>query len=298
MSKADRVNVSLEDGGYNGYMLDFADKRPLEIPIVVLDTETTGLWPQMGHRIVEIGAVRYENGEEVGQLSTLLNPDRKMEADASRVNGIEDIDLIDQPTFAEIVPELSALLDGALLVAHNASFDAGFLGMELFITQYSGEPEPISLTNPWLCTLELARAYFGFGRNNLGAIARRLGVQMAQAHRALSDVYTTAGIFKHMVKELDRQHVRTVDDFLYAQGGEIYVPVPPRFVLPAEIEDALRHGRDLTIQYRSKTGSTRRTITPKYPTRFRNATYLVAYCHTRQDQRTFRLDRVQKVLRE
>lgn len=276
-------------------MFDFNAKRPFEIPVVVLDTETTGLLPQMGNRVVEIGAVRYENGIEVGQISTLLNPDRKMEADASRINGIKDADLIGQPTFAAIEPDLLALLDGALLVAHNASFDAGFLGMELFISHFP-HAQPNTLTNPWLCTLELARSYFGFGRNNLGAIAQKLGVQMTQAHRALSDVYTTAEIFRHMVKELDRHQVRTIDDMLFAQGGEIYAPQAPHIVLPAEIETALRHGRDLSIQYRSKTGISNRTITPKYPTRFRNVSYLVAFCHGRQDQRTFRLDRIQNII--
>jgi len=293
------VNVSLEFNAirpYNVSMFDFADKRPFDIPFVVIDTETTGLMAPMGHRVVEVGAVRYENGVEAGQFSTLLNPDRRMEPDASRVNGIEDGDLIGQPPFAEIAPELMHLLDGALLVAHNAEFDAGFLGMELFIAQFSGKLASAALPNPWLCTLQLARAYFSFGRNNLGAVAQRLGVNVSQAHRALSDVYTTAEIFKRMVKELDRQNVRTIDDLLYAQGGEIYAPDPPRFVLPAEIGDAVRYGRDLTIQYRSKTGTTTRTFTPKYPTRFRNATYLVAYCHTRQDQRTFRLDRIQNVI--
>lgn len=290
-----RVNVSLEVAGYNGWMLDFVDKRPFDIPIVVIDTETTGLLPEMGHRVVEIGAVRYENGAEVAQFNSLLYPERKMDADASRVNGIADADLAGQPVFADIAPDLLALLNGALLVAHNAAFDAGFIGMELFISQISGRLAPISLPNPWLCTLELARAYFAFGRNNLGSLAQRLGVPMAQAHRALSDVYTTVEIFKRMVKELNRQNVRTIDDLLFAQGGEIYTPDPPRFVLPEQIEQALANGRDLTIQYRSKSGTTTRTITPKYPTRFRNATYLVAYCHSRQDQRTFRLDRIQKI---
>ncbi len=106
---------------------DFEAKRPSDIPITVIDTETTGLFASMGHRVVEIAAVRYENWKPVGELSTLLNPERKMEARASSVNNIYDEDLVGQPLFADMADDLLALTDGALLVAHNASFDAGFL---------------------------------------------------------------------------------------------------------------------------------------------------------------------------
>lgn len=276
-------------------MFDLVRKRPYELPLVFIDTETTGLQPEMGHRVVELAAVRWQDGREAGQVNTLLNPGRKIEPAASRVNGITNADLQGQPTFADVRDAFLQLIDGALLVAHNAAFDAGFLAMELFIHQLAGNKPPVSLPNPWLCTLELARGYFRFGRNNLGAIAQRLGVPVSRAHRALSDVYTTAAIFERMVQELDRQGVRTVDDLLYAQGQAIYTPDLPRIGLPPLIQEALHHGHALTMQYRSRAGTTLRTITPLYPTRFRHHTYLVAYCHTRQDQRTFRLDRMMHI---
>lgn len=280
-------------------MFDFAEKRPSTIPIVVLDTETTGLYPGLGHRVVEIGAVRLENWQPVAEFSQLIYPERPMDAKASAVSGISDADLLGKPTFAEVEPALSAMMDGALLVAHNASFDAGFLGMEYFIArragsrpaELSGPRQPV-LPNPWLCTLLLARRHFYFGRNNLGHIAHKLGVRMGRAHRALNDVYMTAEILKRMVRQLEKQKLETVGDLLHAQGEPVFTPPPPNPFLPEPVAEALENGRQLRILYLGEEGETERTITPLYPSEHQGVGYLVAHCHLRQDQRTFRLDRI------
>jgi DNA polymerase-3 subunit epsilon len=276
-------------------MLDFADKRPSEIPITIIDVETTGLLPGMGHRVVELGAVRLENWQVVQQMNVLLNPQRKMDAQASAVNHIYDADLVDKPLFPEVAEELLALADGALLVAHNASFDATFLAMEFYIGRF-GTTSPRfpaqPIPNPWLCTLEMARAYFQFGRNNLGEVARRLGVPVGLSHRALNDVYTTAEILKRMLARLDSRRAGTVQDLLYAQGRPIYMPNLPEIALPGSIAEALQNGRQLRILYENAGNQTNRLITPLYPTEHRGSTYLIAYCHLRRDQRTFRLDRI------
>ncbi|MCP4425234.1 MAG: WYL domain-containing protein [Chloroflexi bacterium] len=285
---------------YNLPMFDFDEKRPSQIPIVVLDTETTGLFPGIGHRVVEIGAVRLENWRSVAEFDRLINPERKMDAKASAVNGITDADLVGKPTFAEVAPELSALLDGALIVAHNAAFDAGFLGMEYFIANQSeltGSRKP-TLPNPWLCTLLLARRHFYFGRNNLGHIARKLGVRMGKAHRALNDVYMTAEILKRMARELEKRKLATVGDLLYAQGEPVYTPTPPDVFLPEPVVEAMSdaetsaNGRRLRILYLSESGETEREITPLYPSQHRGVGYLIADCHLRHDRRTFQLDRI------
>ncbi len=276
-------------------MVNFAEARPFTIPTVVIDTETTGLNPALGHRVVEIGAVRLENGAVTAELSQLIQPDRPMDPKASAVNGITDEDLRHQPRFAEIAPALLDMLDGALLIAHNAPFDAAFIGQELFISGYGASREPglPLLPNPWLCTLLLAREFFYFGSNNLGNVARQLGVRMGLAHRALADVYMTAEIFKRMVRKLQKQRLETVGDLLHAQGGPIYTPPAPQVFLPLEIQEALRHGRNLRILYLNpKQGESRRTITPLYPTELNGVGYLVAHCHLRGEQRTFRLDRI------
>ncbi|MBK8904651.1 MAG: WYL domain-containing protein [Anaerolineaceae bacterium] len=267
------------------------EKRPSDVPLVILDTETTGLYPGLGHRVVEIAAIRLENWQEVAQVSTLIQPGRKIDPKASSVNGITDADLLGQPTFSQVADELLALLDGAVVVAHNAEFDAGFLGQELLIHGLQTSGAPGVLANPWLCTLQLARRHFHFGRNNLGHIAAHLGVRMGRAHRALNDVYMTAEILKRMVRTLGQRRLETVSDLLHAQGAPIYArAIVPQ--LPDVVAAALADGRNLRILYLGQNGESTREITPLYPSQHRNVTYLVAYCHQAHDQRTFRLDRI------
>lgn len=267
------------------------EKRPSDVPIVVLDTETTGLYPGLGHRIVEIGAIRLENWQEVGQVSSLIQPGRKMDPKASAVNGIADADLLGQPTFSQVADDLLALLDGAVVVAHNAEFDAGFVGQELLIHGLQTSGQAAKLPNPWLCTLLLARRHFHFGRNSLSHIARHLGVRMGRAHRALNDVYMTAEILKRMVRTLEQRRLETVGDLLHAQGSAIYAP---SFAgqLPDVVAEALGNGRNLRLLYLGQNGESNRVITPLYPSQHNGVGYLVAYCHQAQDQRTFRLDRI------
>ncbi len=273
-----------------------AEQTLAEVPLVVLDTETTGLHPELGHRVVEVAALRLENWQKVGEISQLIHPGRAVDPEASAVHGIYDQDLRDAPSFAQISPQLLAFCEGALLVAHNAPFDASFLGMEFYIAGIHTPPTETNaaLANPWLCTLQLARRHFYFGRNNLGHIARQLGVRVGQAHRALTDVYTTAEVLKRMSHELGRQRLHTVGDLLHAQGGPIYTPRPPRLTLPEPVAEAIQHNRQLNIIYLGEPQRTTRTITPLYPTQYEGVTYLVAFCHLRQAQRTFRLDQIEQ----
>lgn len=275
-------------------MFDFAERPLHAIPVVVLDTETTGLHPGLGHRVIEIGAIRYENGQRVAEFETLLNPGRPIDPQAIKITGIDDADVVDAPPFTEIRPGLDQFLNGALLVAHNAPFDANFLGLEYRLATPDAPPKALILPNPWLCTLKLARGYFHFGRNGLSDVARQLGVPVARAHRALNDVITTADVLWRMVNELQRRYkFETTGDFLHAQGEPIYAPPPVQISLPAVLDDALTERSDVEILYLgSGKEETERVITPHYATYHRDAAYLIAYCHLREEMRTFRVDRI------
>jgi len=269
------------------------DEKPLaDVPIVVVDTETTGLSPAFGHRVVEVGAVRLEGWREVGRLDHLVNPGRPIDPGASRVNGIYDDDVADAPPFAEVAAELRDLMEGALLVAHNATFDAAFLRAEFAVVARRRSGFDATVPNPWLCTLQLARNCFYFGRNSLGAVAARLGVRVGRAHRALNDVYVTAEILKRMARELREQRLQTVGDLLHAQGGPIYMSPPVDPHLPRPLAEAIRCGKRVDIRYRSGASETRREISPLFAAESSGRLYLTAYCHLRQAQRTFRLDRI------
>lgn len=274
---------------YNFYM----NEKPLsEVPLVIIDTETTGLSPAFGHRVVEIGAVRLEGWQEVGRMNQLVNPGRPIEPGASRVNGLADSDVADAPPFVDVAADLRHLMDDALLVAHNARFDAAFLEVEFAVVARQRPDFDATVPNPWLCTLQLARNCFYFGRNNLGAIAARLGVRTGRAHRALNDVYVTAGILKRMAHELRERRLQTVGDLLHAQGGPLYMSPPVAPDLPRPLAEAMSCGKRVHICYRSGGSETRRDISPLFAAENAGMLYLTAYCHLRQAQRTFRLDRI------
>lgn len=274
------------------------DKELSDAPLVVVDTETTGLSPALGHRVVEVAAVRLERWHEVDHFDMLVNPGRPMDPAASRVNGIYDDDLVNAPPFTHVAGSLQKLIDGALLVAHNARFDAAFLGMEFSLVHARSPDEQSSppLTNAWLCTLQLARRFFYFRRNSLADVARSLGVSSARAHRALSDVYTTIGVLKRMSSQLEAMGLKTVGDLLNAQGGPIFAVQPERPSLPnrlsGPLSEALARHCSLRIRYQTQRGETERIISPIYATEAQGRGYIVAFCHLRQAQRTFRLDRI------
>lgn len=265
-----------------------------QAPLVVLDTETTGLSTIQGHRIVEVAAVRLEGWREVDSFSALVNPGRPMDSGASRVNGIYDEDLVDAPPFSDVARPLHRILDSAVLVAHNARFDAGFLGMEygLYNAQSSPVEEQLEIDNAWICTLQLARRLFYFNRNSLGHVAQSLGVRTGRAHRALNDVYTTIGILKRMARQFPDWRLHTVGDVLHAQGGPIYVSRQSQLPLPPAVAEALSRRCSILIRYQSGSRETERVISPMYATEQNGATYVVAFCHLRQDRRTFRIDRI------
>ncbi|RMH40420.1 MAG: DNA polymerase III subunit epsilon, partial [Alphaproteobacteria bacterium] len=123
---------------------------------IVLDTETTGLKPEDGHRIVEIGAVELFNHVPTGRTyHQYINPEREMPAEAFAVHGLSDAFLADKPKFAEIVDEFLEFIGDSRLVIHNASFDMRFINAEL---KWAGRPTlPPSQA---LDTLEIARRRF------------------------------------------------------------------------------------------------------------------------------------------
>ena len=272
-------------------MPSLEDKRLRDVPLVVLDTETTGLYPGLGHRVVEVGAIRFENWKSVATMSQLVQPDWPMHPAASKVVGLTDEDLVGKPRFPEIADELLALIDGAIIVAHSAAFDSEYLGLELWLAgRARGVRDPV-LPNPWICTLQLARNQFYFGRNSLSHIANKLRIPVGRAHRALNDVYMTAEVLKRMSQELDKRGIRTVGDYFIAQGNAIYTPTPPDVDLMPPMDQAIAEKRDLEILYINENKTVRR-ITPRYAVRHRGTPYLVAYCHLRQEPRVFRIDRI------
>ncbi|NCT67909.1 MAG: DNA polymerase III subunit epsilon [Rhodanobacteraceae bacterium] len=163
---------------------------------VILDTETTGLEVQRGHRIIEIGCVELVQRRPTGRtFHHYLNPDREIDEGARAVTGISDEFLRDKPRFADIVHEFLAFIDGAEVIAHNAAFDVGFLDAEL--ARAGVERPRMAERAEILDTLALAREKFPGQRNSLDALCKRLDVDNSHRglHGALLDANLLAEVY-------------------------------------------------------------------------------------------------------
>jgi DNA polymerase-3 subunit epsilon len=160
---------------------------------IVFDTETTGLNPAGGDRIVEIGCVEVYNRVETGRhFHAYFNPERAMPSEAEAVHGLTNIFLSDKPFFDERADDLLEFIEDSPLVAHNASFDFGFLNFEL---ERSGRP-PVS-TSRMVDTLTLARTRHPGAKHSLDALCMRFGIDRSHRvkHGALLDAQLLAQVY-------------------------------------------------------------------------------------------------------
>jgi DNA polymerase-3 subunit epsilon len=157
----------------------------------IFDTETTGLSPANGDRIIEMAAIKVIDGQITREkFDTLINPERSISLSASAVNGITDDMVQGKPKMSEILPKFLQFVGDSALVAHNAQFDKMFLEAEI---NKCGINLPIP---KFVCTLNLSRKIFPYERShNLDSVARRLGIEGGDRHRALGDVNITAQVF-------------------------------------------------------------------------------------------------------
>src|SRR5512137_1719927 len=155
---------------------------------IVLDTETTGLEPELGHRIIEIGCIEVVNRRRSGRVfHRYLCPDREIDAGALQVHGLTEEFLKEQPRFAEIATELLEFLRGAELIIHNAPFDIAFLDAEL--ARLAEPPGRIGDHCQVLDTLQMARQMHPGQRNGLDALCKRYSIDNShrELHGALLD---------------------------------------------------------------------------------------------------------------
>lgn len=202
---------------------------------VVLDTETTGLDPDTGDRIVELGAVELLNHMPTGRVfHRHVNPQRDVPAEAVQVHGLTAAFLSDKPVFSAVVAEFLAFLGDARLIIHNAAFDMKFINAEL---GWAGHP-----VLPWaraLDTLEMARRRFPGAQNTLDALCRRFGVDNTgrTKHGALLDSELLAEVYLELIGGRQPDLVLTVVRGP-ATSGAAWVPPPRPRPLAPRITDA------------------------------------------------------------
>lgn len=166
---------------------------------VILDTETTGLEPALGHRIIEIGCVELVNRRLSGQrFHVYLNPERDIDAGAVAVHGLSLEFLADKPRFADVADDFLAFIEGSELIIHNAPFDLGFLDHEL--ARLDRKVQRVSTVCEVTDTLVLARQKHPGQRNSLDALCKRYSIDNSQRelHGALLDAEILAEVYLAM----------------------------------------------------------------------------------------------------
>ena len=166
---------------------------------IVLDTETTGLEVEKGHRIIEIGGVVMNGRKKTSEtFHVYINPQREIDKEAQAVHGISNEDLQDKPIFSEIAEDLLEFIDGSTLVIHNADFDVGFLDAEFRIA--SSTYPSISDICEIKDTLAIARNKFPGQRNSLDALSKRFEINGYDRsfHGALLDANILADVYSNL----------------------------------------------------------------------------------------------------
>lgn len=219
---------------------------------VVLDTETTGLEPKDGHRIIEIGCVELVNRRPTGRhFHEYLNPGREIDEGAVQVHGITLRDLADKPRFCDVAERLLEFIDGAELIIHNAPFDVAFLDAELALWCRSARRELVTILSRCrvLDTLALAREMHPGQRNGLDALCKRYSIDNSHRtlHGALLDARILADVYLAMTggqSALALEEVSTVGSVLAAGATEsvrVVTTEVPLKVVAANDEEAAAH---------------------------------------------------------
>lgn len=184
-------------------------KKWQDLPLSVLDVETTGLDPE-DHRVTEVGIIRFEQGEIVEEYGQLINPQRPIPEESTKITGISEEDVEDKPTFDEVADEVHQRLQGVGIVAYNLSFDRKFLRMELEQAGYQWPEEA-----PTLDPLIFARQFFkDRRRKDLGTVCDILGIDLEEAHRATNDARVTGRVLYAFAERLPEE----LDELLMLQA--------------------------------------------------------------------------------
>jgi len=261
-----------------------------ELTFVAFDVETTGLDSQTD-RIIQVGAVRFDRDGAGETCEQLVNPGMRIPGEALAVHGITDDMVAAAPPVREVLPHIIRFFGDSVLVAHNAQFDISFF--EAAFAEAGVEPPP----NPILCTRELARRVLpNLSNYKLTTLVRVLNIPAGRHHRALADARYDAEVFRRCIDRIDPEWRISFDHLLAYHGAPFRFGTASAHVLEA-VRLAMKGQTAIKIEYRDAGGtSTVRDITPLSIEERGRYTKIVAACHLRGGNRTFRLDSIKKIL--
>lgn len=263
------------------------DQAIRDVELVVVDLEMTGLNPRKD-QICEVAIVRVRGDEVLSTWSTLVRPTVRMSPGAVKVCGITDGMLTDAPRLEDVAEEIVERLEGAVLVAHNAPFDIGYLHRDLDRVGIALSP-PTSID-----TLAMARRLFAFRRNNLAALAEAFHVELVGHHRAMADATATHGVLLGMLSVLDPTGGVTVGE-LNGLIGALAPNSPLRLRQARMLREAWRRKTSLMIDYQSTSEPTSGTLRREIAVWLLKLPYVQGWCFMREGERVFRLDRMLSV---
>jgi DNA polymerase-3 subunit alpha (Gram-positive type) len=261
-----------------------------EMEFSIFDTETTGLQPQSGDRIVELAAIRIKGKEKIATFQTLVNPHRLISDAAFEVNRITQDMLKDAPGIETVVPKFLDFIKGSCLCSYNAGFDLDFLNYELKLLG-KNFPKDIMIAD----ILKMSRRLLpGLERYALWFVAEKLGIKTQQKHRALSDVELTLEVFNRLKEALKLKGVFDVVNFLSLFGFNSQFLDDLNSQKISEIQEAINLGVKLKIKYMSGSSAavSEREVIPKEIRQDKKRMYLLGYCCLRNEERTFRIDSI------
>jgi DNA polymerase III epsilon subunit family exonuclease len=259
---------------------------------VAFDIETTGLEPIL-NRIVEIGGIKFQGDTILDSFNHLVDPDMVIPDETIRIHGITNDMVKGKPNIDQVLPDFAAFLDDTIPVAHNALFDVSFLAYDFSKIQLKPSPLPI------LDTCTLSRSLFPrLSSHSLENLAKQFDFVSKNHHRSLSDAEVCMRIFNRCVEKLGDPEKVTFNQ-LVRYNGPVFCFNHQAVYLGQSyqlITEAFQSGKSVEIVYQKSSGEeTKRRITPLTVGYNRNVVMIEAFCHLRQEKRTFRLDRIVRV---
>lgn len=265
------------------------DQRFSEYTYIAFDTETSGAYP-IGHDIVELGAVKWKDGQEVGRLQMLFKPREPMSDFIIGIHGITNEMVAEAPLLSEKIHEIYDFFKGAVVMAHHAPFDLGFLAIEF---EKAKLPLP---TEPALCTSLLARKLLhGVENHRLQTLVKAFGLEGGQAHRAYDDAKACLQVALECVKKMPESV--TLADLMRTQGKKLYWQDYSISALRDEkylnLIQAIREKKSVDLVYEggSNRGKTRR-VSPIGIVRNPDGDYLQARCHEENKDKKYYLSKI------
>lgn len=260
---------------------------------VAFDTETTGLYPGFD-QIVEIAACRFENGTVIDEYQTLVNPMREIPDEVVAIHGITEEMVADAPTGDAAVTQFLEYIGNDPLIAHNAPFDERFISFNCHKFNVKAPDNPV------YDSLLLSRRLFPeLKSHGLASLTEVFGIPHKVKHRGMPDVIGLRGVFEQCINRLEKIEISTMREFENWYGDPIRFS-PEKYDLLItlsddykELKEAIEKGEFMEVVYEDRSGKrTRRMIHPQGLYVAYGNLYLTAYCHLRDANRNFKLERI------